>query len=1277
MTFGGGAAQTIGGATPTAFTRLTFNDAAGVTLNQSLSVSGTMTLTAGVVSTGANVVTLASTGAVTGGGTASYINGNLQKAFSATTLVHTFEVGSNGLYDPITVTFASISSAGSLTVNTTSGDESNIVSSGIAPGKSLNRYWSLVKDGTLAFTTYAAALTYSAAERDFTTSPTNPRMNVYTSGAWGTLVTATAGSTTATAGGIAALGDLVLGQLNTAPTANPGTSTGNEDTDQIITLGATNADGEPLTAAISALQASGTLYKWASGGTRGAPITSAGTLVTDTGLRVIFAPASDANGTPLSTFQFTVNDGFNPSSAPATVTVNVTAVNDAPVVSLPAAQSLGEGGGIVFSSANGNLISVSDVDDAAGSETVTLSVTHGRLTLSQTSGLTFISGANNTASMAFSATLANLNAALAGMTYTPTANFGGTDTLNVSINDQGNTGTGGSLSASGSVGITVTASPTVTSITLANTSPTNAASVSWTVVFSGNVTGVDVGDFQTINGTGVTGTSVTGVVQVNPSTYTVTASTGDPGSAGTLALQLVDDDSIVDADTGTPLGGSGTTGAADGSFTGQLYTIDRTAPAITLNPVTDPASDHTPTFSGTADDAPGDASMVTLLVYNGPTVSGTPLETLNATVAGTAYSMDATALADGVYTVIATQSDAAGNIGTSNPITFSLANAAPSFTGLTAASAITYGTPSITLSGRLDGGANSIPDGQIISVSLNGGAPQTTTTTGGNGSFSINYSTIGLHASATPFVIAYGFAGDSNFNFASDSSTTLTINAATLTVTVNSQSKIYGQSDPTLSYNISGLQFSDTAASVLTGTLVRDAGEHVGAYAIIQGTLAADSDYTINFTGANLAITPATLTVTTDSQTKVYGQSGPTLSYSASGFQFSDTAADVLTGMLARNPGEHVAISPYAITQGTLAADSDYTIDFTGANLTITPATLTVAANIQTKVYGQNDPTLSFSLSGLQFSDTATNTLTGTLARNAGEHVAAYAITQSSLAADTDYAINFTGANLAITPATLTVTTNGQTKVYGQSDPTLSYTTSGLQFSDTAADVLTGTLARNSGEHVATYAITQGTLADNADYTIRFISANLTITPATLTVTANSQTKVYGQSDPTLSYVLDGLVNGDTSSILSGALARNPGEHIAAYAVTEGSLAADADYTLNFTGANLVITPATLTITANNQTKVYGQNDPTLSDSVSGLQFSDSAASVLTGSLARDPGEHVASYAITQGTLASDTDYTISFTSGQSSHYCRPPHRHRRRPNQSLRPKRSDSLLQR
>ncbi len=56
------------------------------------------------------------------------------------------------------------------------------------------------------------------------------------------------------------------------------------------------------------------------------------------------------------------------------------------------------------------------------------------------------------------------------------------------------------------------------------------------------------------------------------------------------------------------------------------------------------------------------------------------------------------------------------------------------------------------------------------------------------------------------------------------------------------------------------------------------------------------------------------------------------------GVAIDDTAVTALSGHGARTPGETVSGGPYAITQGTLAADGNYTIQFTGSTLTITPA---------------------------------------------------------------------------------------------------------------------------------------------------------------------------------------------------------------------------------------------------------------------------------------------------------------------------------------------------
>ena len=230
--------------------------------------------------------------------------------------------------------------------------------------------------------------------------------------------------------------------------------------------------------------------------------------------------------------------------------------------------------------------------------------------------------------------------------------------------------------------------------------------------------------------------------------------------------------------------------------------------------------------------------------------------------------------------------------------------------------------------------------------------------------------------------------------------------------------------------------------------------------------------------------------------------------------------------------GENVG--SYAIGEGTLSAGSNYTIGFIGNNLTITPATLGVTADPQSKVYGQGDPGLTYAATGFENGDTS-SILSGGLERAGGENVGSYAIGEGTLSAGGNYTIGFIGNNLTITPATLGVTANPQSKVYGQGDPGLTYAATGFENGDTSS-ILSGCLGRAGGENVGSYAIGEGTLSAGSNYTIGFIGNNLTITPATLGVTADPQSKVYGQGDPGLTYAATGFENGDTSSILSGGL---------------------------------------------------------------------------------------------------------------------------------------------
>jgi hypothetical protein len=129
---------------------------------------------------------------------------------------------------------------------------------------------------------------------------------------------------------------------------------------------------------------------------------------------------------------FTVTDGDGGTGS-AVAVVTITAVNDVPVVALADSTVGGtEDSNLVFNTANGNAITVSDAD--GDPVTVTLTVANGILTLAQTTGLTTVTG-DGTATVVLAGSLANVNAALEGLTYRGGLNYEGQDSLKVDVAD--------------------------------------------------------------------------------------------------------------------------------------------------------------------------------------------------------------------------------------------------------------------------------------------------------------------------------------------------------------------------------------------------------------------------------------------------------------------------------------------------------------------------------------------------------------------------------------------------------------------------------------------------------------------------------------------------------------------------------------------------------------------------------------------------------------------------------------------------------------------------
>ncbi len=152
-------------------------------------------------------------------------------------------------------------------------------------------------------------------------------------------------------------------------------------------------------------------------------------------------------GTPIANLLVPALAGYGTSSPPGNVP---------PGVSAPSSNSLTENGSFAWSIAGNDPITLTDASAGGNADELTLTVGHGTLTLAATSGLTFVAGSDHSASMTFDGTLADLNAALNGLVYTPSSGYSGPDTLHVSVVDPGD-----GLSGAANIGLTVNQPPSV------------------------------------------------------------------------------------------------------------------------------------------------------------------------------------------------------------------------------------------------------------------------------------------------------------------------------------------------------------------------------------------------------------------------------------------------------------------------------------------------------------------------------------------------------------------------------------------------------------------------------------------------------------------------------------------------------------------------------------------------------------------------------------------------------------------------------------------------
>ena len=153
---------------------------------------------------------------------------------------------------------------------------------------------------------------------------------------------------------------------------------------------------------------------------------------------------------------------------------------------------------------------------------------------------------------------------------------------------------------------------------------------------------------------------------------------------------------------------------------------------------------------------------------------------------GANASLHITSAFAGAGTYVNSATVTAGNHQFLTIATIIVQQVAPAFSGLTPSQAVTAGTASITLAGTVSAAGPVFPaSAETVSVTINGVTKPATI--GASGTFSVVFPTATIPASATPYTITYSYAGDGNLTLATNTGTTLTVNAtignSTLTIT--------------------------------------------------------------------------------------------------------------------------------------------------------------------------------------------------------------------------------------------------------------------------------------------------------------------------------------------------------------------------------------------------------------------------------------------------------------------------------------------------------------
>ncbi|MGI6782092.1 MAG: MBG domain-containing protein [Acholeplasmataceae bacterium] len=374
---------------------------------------------------------------------------------------------------------------------------------------------------------------------------------------------------------------------------------------------------------------------------------------------------------------------------------------------------------------------------------------------------------------------------------------------------------------------------------------------------------------------------------------------------------------------------------------------------------------------------------------------------------------------------------------------------------------------------------------------------------------------------------------DITSNYTGNLSYLLEVLKADLTITPTKLSKIYGELDGTLTYRADGLKLGESS-SVITGILTRESGEDFGDYEfIISGMTADNYNLILNETYRLYKINKRQITVTYNlNSTYTYGDEillSPTVQANLLAGHSVSFNYDELV-----NAGNYV-VKPVIKSSETVDVTKNYAITNGQFNVLIQTKELLITSNNFEKVYGTDDPAITYTVSG--YVNSESNLVNGNLSRTEGEVAGTYDVLIGSVQSEsTNYHLRLVPNTFSINQKNISFNFNQPSYIYSGQVINVTLSTDDLASND-HFEILNNTFV-DAGTYNLQVKITSGQVDVTSSYNINLESLKYTITPKTISNVTWSYNNTIARATST------DLVIGETFTITNNEVLI-PGVHTA------------------------------------------------------------------------------------------------------------------------------------